>query len=140
MANCIDTSLWIPYLIPEPLQPQARALVKPWLEANEYLVAPAFAWAEVGSVLRKKVRLGLLTPAQATGFYNDFCQMPVNYLDSETIRGRTWELAEQFSLATLYDAAFLAVAELEPADFWTADQSLLNTLKPCPAYVKLLSE
>jgi predicted nucleic acid-binding protein len=115
-------------------------LIQPWLEANEDLVAPAFAWAEVGSVLRKKVRLGLLTPAQSTGFYDDFCQMPVNYLDSETIRGRTWELAEQFSLATLYDAAFLAVAELESADFWTADQSLLNTLKSCPAYVKLLSE
>jgi hypothetical protein len=39
----------------------------------------------------------------------------------------TWAIAQQFSLATLYDAAFLAVAELESAEFWTADQSLLNT-------------
>ena len=51
---------------------------------------------------------------------------------------KTWAIAEQFSLATLYDAAFLAVAELEEAEFWTADQSLLNTLTPRPAYVKKL--
>ena len=49
-----------------------------------------------------------------------------------------WAIAQQFSLATLYDAAILAVAELESAEFWTADQSLLNTLTPCPAYVQKL--
>ncbi|NES20024.1 MAG: type II toxin-antitoxin system VapC family toxin [Symploca sp. SIO3E6] len=101
-------------------------------------VAPAFAWAEVGSVLRKKVRLGAITTSQAIGFYDDFCQMPVDYLDSNAIRAKTWEIAQQFSLATLYDAAFLAVAELESAEFWTADQSLLNTLTPCPTYVRKL--
>ncbi len=30
---------------------------------------------------------------------------------SNAIRAKTWAIAEQFSLATLYDAAFLAVAE-----------------------------
>jgi len=49
-----------------------------------------------------------------------------------------WAIAQQFSLATLYDAAILAVAELESAEFWTADQSLLNTLTPCPGYVQKL--
>lgn len=137
MTKCIDTSVWIPYLIPETLQPQARNLIIPLLTSNVRLVAPAFAWAEVGSVLRKKVRLGAITVAQATGFFDDFCQMPVDYLDSDDIRAKTWAIAEQF-LATLYDAAFLAVAELESAQFWTADQSLLNTLTPCPAYVKKL--
>jgi len=39
----------------------------------------------------------------------------------------TWAIAESFSLTTLYDAAILAVAELESAQFWTTDQSLLNT-------------
>jgi predicted nucleic acid-binding protein len=113
-------------------------LIVPLLTSNERLVAPAFAWAEVGSVLRKKVRLGAITASQAEGFYDDFCQMPVDYLDSDGIRAKTWAIAEQFSLASLYDAAFLAVAELESAEFWTADQSLLNTLTPCPAYVQKL--
>jgi predicted nucleic acid-binding protein len=46
--------------------------------------------------------------------------------------------AQQFSLANLYDAALLAVAELESAQFWTAEESLLNTLTPCPGYVQKL--
>jgi len=138
VTKCIDTSVWIPYLVPETLQTQARNLIFPLLTSNVRLIAPAFAWVEVGSVLRKKVRLGTITASQAAGFYDDFCQMPVDYLDSDAIRVKTWAIAQQFSLATLYDAAFLAVAELESAQFWTADQSLLNTLTPCPAYVQKL--
>ncbi|MGA9381936.1 MAG: type II toxin-antitoxin system VapC family toxin [Phormidium sp.] len=58
MTKCIDTSVWIPYLLPETLQPQARNLITPLLTSNIRLVAPAFAWTEVGSVLRKKVKIG----------------------------------------------------------------------------------
>jgi predicted nucleic acid-binding protein len=57
---------------------------------------------------------------------------------SDGIRAKTWAIAEEFSLASLYDAAFLAVAELESAEFWTADQSLLNRLTSRPAYVQKL--
>lgn len=57
---------------------------------------------------------------------------------SKAIGAITWAIAQQFSLATLYDAAILAVAELESAEFWTVDQSLLNTLTPCPVYVQKL--
>lgn len=90
-------------------------------------------------MLRKKIRLGLITTAQSTGFYDDFCQIPIKYLDNNSVRAKTRGIAEKFALATLYDAAFLAVAELESAEFWTADQSLLNTLNPCPAYVHSLN-
>jgi predicted nucleic acid-binding protein len=128
VTKCIDTSVWIPYLVPETLQPQARNLILPLLTSNERLVAPAFAWAEVGSVFRKKVRLGAITVAQASGFYDDFCQMPGGYLDNNAICGKTWAIVQQFSLATLYDAAFFAVVELESVEFSTADESLLNTL------------
>jgi len=57
---------------------------------------------------------------------------------SNAIGAIIWAIAQQFSLATLYDAAILAVAELESAEFWTADESLLNTLTPSPAYVQKL--
>ncbi|HEY9297770.1 MAG TPA: hypothetical protein VIQ31_15665 [Phormidium sp.] len=57
---------------------------------------------------------------------------------SKVIGAIIWAIAQQFSLATLYDAAILAVAELESAQFSTADQSLLNTLTPCPGYVQKL--
>jgi predicted nucleic acid-binding protein len=57
---------------------------------------------------------------------------------SSAISAIIWAIAQQFSLATLYDAAILAVAELESAEFSTAEESLLNTLTPCPGYVQKL--
>lgn len=69
MTKCIDTSVWIPYLVPETLQPQARNLIVPLLTSNERLVASAFAWAEVGSVLLSKVRLGAIMDNIDIGFH-----------------------------------------------------------------------
>ena len=93
MFKCINTSVWIPYLVPEILQPQARNLTVSLLTSNVRLVAPAFAWVEVGSVLRKKVRLEAVTASQAAESYDDFCQMPVDYLNSNAICAKTWASA-----------------------------------------------
>lgn len=54
MTKCIGTSIWIPYLLPETLQPQARNWIIPLLTSDVHLVAPGFAWSEVGSVLQKQ--------------------------------------------------------------------------------------
>jgi len=140
-ALCLDTSVLIQYLVPEEFQPQAEALVLEALEAAVRLVAPAFAWAEIGSVLRKKIRAGLLSTEEALGCFDDFCQLPIDYIDTDQIRARAWEIAEQYRMPTLYDAAFLACTESVGVDcqFWTADKTLLNQLaQDRPNYVKEL--
>jgi predicted nucleic acid-binding protein len=137
---CLDTSVWIPYLVPEIYQPQARTLVAEVLSLNLRLVAPAFAWAEVGSVLRKKTRMGVITTEEAQGFFEDFCELPIDYIEEEEIRTRSWEIAEQYGLSTLYDAAFLACAESVSAEFWTADAALVRQLIPRPTYLRELGE
>jgi predicted nucleic acid-binding protein len=136
---CLDTSVLIPYLVPDEYEPLADSLVLEVVVGNASLVAPAFAWAEVGSVLRKKMRMGLLTTSEAQGCYSDFCNLPIDYLKSESLRVRAWEIAEEYQLPTLYDAAFLACAEIEKAQFWTSDKVLVNKLSPLPTYVNQLS-
>ncbi|MEI2580654.1 type II toxin-antitoxin system VapC family toxin [Scytonema sp. PRP1] len=139
-ALCLDTSVWIPYLVPEAYQLQARTLVTDALSLNLRLVAPAFAWAEVGSVLRKKTRMGVITTEEAQGFFQDFCELPIDYIEEEVIRMTTWEIAEQYRLSTLYDAAFLACTQSASAEFWTADATLVRQLLPRPAYLRQLGE
>jgi predicted nucleic acid-binding protein len=137
---CLDTSVWIPYLVPEVYQPQSRKLVAEALSLSIPLVAPAFAWAEVGSVLRKKNRMGVITTEEALGFFEDFCELPINYIEEETIRAITWKIADKYGLSTLYDAAFLACAESTSAEFWTADAALVRQLTPKPAYLREIGE
>ncbi|MGL5941859.1 MAG: type II toxin-antitoxin system VapC family toxin [Waterburya sp.] len=62
----------------------------------------------------------------------------IDYLNQESLRARAWEIAQQYQLPTLYDAAFLACAESQKAQFWTSDKVLLNKLLPLPAYVNQL--
>lgn len=140
-ALCLDTSVLIQYLVPEELQAQAEKLVLEVVENAVRMVAPAFAWAEIGSVLRKKIRTGLLSTEEAKGCFEDFCQLPIEYIETEQIRARAWEIAEQYQMPTLYDAAFLACAESVGVDcqFWTADKTLLNQLgKNRPTFVSQL--
>ncbi|TBR57512.1 twitching motility protein PilT [Westiellopsis prolifica IICB1] len=139
-ALCIDTSVMMKYLCPDEQTSEAIALITNALTQQTRLVAPYFAWAEVGSVLRKKVRLKLLTSTEAQQLYTAYISLPIDYIDSEILRLEAWQLAEQYGMPTLYDAVFLACAKTESADFWTADDAMLNLCSPRPAYVYRLGE
>jgi predicted nucleic acid-binding protein len=142
---CLDAGVWIKFLVaeePVELSDAAARLVLRALTTGR-LVCPAFAWAEVGSVLRKKVRQELLTTEQARELWTRFGELPVEYVDVPAMRARAWQLAQRHALPTLYDAGFLACTELAPEsdsavrEFWTADQTLLNSLgSNRPAYVR----
>lgn len=135
---CLDTSVWIKYLCPDEQEDFATELVSNALATR--LVLPSFAWAEIASVLRKKVRSNLLTTEEAETLYQAFCQLALEYVDGEKIRSRAWEIAEQYQLLTLYDSVFLAVAEQESAQYWTADHVLLKKLIRRPSYVYGLND
>lgn len=137
---CLDTSVLVPYLVPEQFSSKAESLILQGIEASARFVVPSFAWAELGSVLRKKIRMGMLTAEEAQACFEDFGQLPLEFMDNPAIRQRSWVLASQHGLPTLYDAAFLACTELCSAEFWTADQALVKQLSPCPDYVHALGD
>lgn len=133
---CLDTTVFIKALTaeePEDEEHAAKQLVLRGVLAGR-MVAPAWAWAEVGSVLRKKIRAGLVEVAEGRRLWTAFLKLPIDFLDTWALRMRAWELAEQYTLPTLYDATFLACTELAPGpasarrEFWTADAVLLRQL------------
>jgi predicted nucleic acid-binding protein len=128
------------YLCPDEQTSEAIALIANALTQQTRVVAPCFGWAEVGSVLRKKVRVKLLTCAEADQLYTAYISLPIDYIDTETLRLNAWQLAEQYGMPTLYDAVFLACAKAESANFWTADDAMLNLFSSRPAYVYRLGE
>jgi predicted nucleic acid-binding protein len=140
---CLDAGVWVKALTPEPLSPQALALVERALQGSA-LVAPAFCWTEVGSVLRKKVRRGDLDEAAAAAAWEDFAAMPIDFVEPAALHERAWRLAIDFQHPTLYDAAYLACAESVAggsASYWTADTALIQHLGDRrPAYVHHLAD
>lgn len=146
---CFDTDVLIKFLIieePRELSDVATKLVHQAIIRSR-LVAPAFAWAEFGSVLRKKVRRGHILPSEADAYWIDYKKLPIQFLDSPAIRARAWTISQQFDLPTLYDAAFLACVEVTLAsteatrEFWTADRAFVRALgSGRPSFLYVLGE
>lgn len=140
---CLDAGVWVKALAAEELSAEAAHVLADSID-NGGLVAPAFCWAEVASVLRKKVRNQDLSAEEAAEAWMDFGAMPVTFVDTPELRGRAWELAERYGQPTLYDAAYLACTELVEGSsrtFWTADDALLKALGDRrPRYVRHLRE
>ncbi len=145
---CLDTSVWVKFLVveePAALSEAAERLVRR-VTSEDHIVAPAFAWVEVGSVLLKKVRQQQLLATEAEELWTSFGALPLDYVDSPALLRRSWQIANQYSLPTLYDATFLACTEMANAptaavrEFWTADGVLLNALaQDLPPYVRSLA-
>lgn len=137
---CLDTSVVIKVLVeedPVELNTAAVALMVRALTTS-HLIAPAFAWAEVGSTLRRHVRRGIIVQREAEIQWGRFSRLPIEYVDFPRLRDRAWALAERYRLPNLYDASFLACTETFPSpegtiqEFWTADEKLLCALSDDP--------
>ena len=142
---CLDSSILVKLLTWEDGSEAAAGLMERIVESGQAVVLPAFAWAEVGSVLRKKARKKEITPEEAGEAWRMFRRLRIiSYLDNERVSGAAWEIAAKENLPTLYDAAYLAVAEVAAKDsgkiceFWTADEKLVNTLGDRRKYVRML--
>lgn len=88
------------------------------------LIAPASLWAEVGSALRQKVRQGL-SESLANDAWDQFRELPIEWCSTPRVI-ESWAIARQLGERTLYDAAFLSVAQdnpFGPCPFWTADRA-----------------
>lgn len=145
-AYCLDTSVLVKALVPEEGSDEATALLRNAIASGCRLIAPAFAWAEVGTTLKKKTRAGLITESEADTAWKRFMSLAIEYLHDPGIPEATWRISSKFGLPTLYDASFLAVCERVAeesrvaVEFWTADQELVNSLGySAPQYVRLLT-
>jgi predicted nucleic acid-binding protein len=146
---CFDTSAVILALtVEEPLDVSAateRLLNR--AASSGRLVAPAWAWAETGTALRGKVRQRLLTEAEAEILWLNFCELPIEYVQSPDLQARSWETAQRYNLLTLYDAGYLAGVEIQnlsglsTAEYWTADARFIRDLGSArPPYVHMVDE
>ncbi len=99
---------------------------------------PAFGAAEVDSAIRRRVRTKQLTPDVGEEAFHAAVQLPV-HLDSSDCRRRAWEMATAFDLETVYDAVYLALAELRGCEFHTRDRRLYERVKDRLPFVHLLS-
>ncbi|MGO9268535.1 MAG: type II toxin-antitoxin system VapC family toxin [Candidatus Binataceae bacterium] len=136
----VDASLAIKWVLEEPHSAEAGALLNGWAEAGNTLLAPALFLYEVANVLTKRIERKQLTLAQAKERLRFFLESGPLLRQIPDVHTRALELADHFRLPTSYDAHYLALAELQSCDFWTADERLFNSVKRELKWVHWLGE
>lgn len=94
---------------------------------GEDLAAPELLDLEVASVLRRQVGVGALDARRATLALADLVAVPVRRASHHRLLSRCWELRENL---TIYDAAYVALAEALQVALLTGDSRLAGAPGP----------
>lgn len=140
---CLDASILLKILLPEEGSEDAERLLETAIGSGVEVVMPSFSWVEIGSVLRQKAKRKEISPPEAEEAWQIFQNMSaIEYVDNVEVRELAWKIAAENDLPALYDAVYLAVAEVvskkSKCEFWTADKKLYHAVKARKGYIKLL--
>jgi predicted nucleic acid-binding protein len=133
---CVDASLIMRTLIVDVFSEQALALLATWRKEKTVLIAPALLAFEVTTSLRRQVHFKRIAPSQGEKAFDQFIQLPIQLSHRQDIFPLAWQLAKEFNRPTAYDTAYLALAQLNDCDFWTADEKLYNAVSAKLPWVK----
>lgn len=117
----VDASVAIKWFLPEQHDDRAASLRRTGAEFD----APDLLFAEVGSVLWKRVRRGELTSAEAGGIAEALSRLPIEAYPSRLLAGAALQIACATGL-TIYDCLYLATALLTDSCLVTADRRLFE--------------
>ena len=94
---------------------------------GEELAAPELVDLEVASVLRKQVAMGSLDSRRARLSLADLTDLPIQRAPHLPLLARCWQLRENM---TIYDAAYVALAEALEVSLLTADTRIARAPGP----------
>jgi predicted nucleic acid-binding protein len=94
---------------------------------GEQLSAPELLDLEVASVLRRQARRGEIGSRRVAMALDDLAALPVQRAPHRPLIGRCWQLRDN---VTIYDAAYVALAEALGATLLTGDRRLAGAAGP----------
>jgi predicted nucleic acid-binding protein len=106
---------------------KAAAAVRERMVAAGLVCSPEVIDPEVLNALRRWLLTGLLRPYRADQAVARFATLPVRRRRHGPLRGRAWQLRNQF---TAYDALYVALAERLGATLLTSDRRMARAAGP----------
>jgi predicted nucleic acid-binding protein len=136
----VDASLVIKAILPNPEFARCQAALAQL--QNRRLVAPALWVYEITSTLAKAVHFGQLTASEGRLALHQAMSLGVQViLPDETQARLAFDQTLHLKRAAAYDSFYLATAQALEADFWTADQRLVNSFQgKKPTWLHALDE
>ena len=138
----VDSNIALKWALMEADSAQAEALLVHWTSAGTKMTAPALFAYELANVLHQRTRKGVLTPDEARDALERLLAgaIELDRRDDAGLSKRALTLTQQLGPPATYDAHYLALAEREGCEYWTADELLWNVAHPTFGWVRLLRE
>lgn len=143
----VDTSLAIQWVLDEDDSSKAQALLADWIDRSVVVIAPTLIIFEVANVIHEHAwRRNELTPEEAAQAISDFHRIGIVFDQSSdlhhwtTLSTRAVEIARELNLRAVYDPQFLALAEQEDCEYWTADHRFFATVQRTYARMRWLGD
>jgi predicted nucleic acid-binding protein len=130
MNAVVDAGLITGLVLPLPYSDLAMQRMMAWRQAGIELLAPVLLEYEVAAVLRKAVAARWLTTDLAVEAMGEILALNVGCLPpTAALHERALHWAERLGHGKAYDAHYLALAEQEGLELWTADRRLANAAR-----------
>jgi len=137
----VDASLAAKWLFPEEtLSARALALLTAQLEAGEPILSPPLLRSEVTNTIRQRMRREQLARERALALLAQFLALPLTFVSPDGLEREALLLAEAHNLPAVYDAHYVALAQLLACDLWTDDQRLLRLLRGKLPFVRWIGD
>jgi len=132
----VDASLVIKAILPNPETARCQAVLAHL--QGQHLVAPALWVYEIAGALAKAVHRGQMTTLEGEEALHQALALGVQIVLPDETQAH---LALQLKSNSVYDSFYLVTAEGLDAEFWTADQKLVNSLPAKkPAWMHFIDE
>lgn len=118
---------------------EADALLDDFLAGSLELLTPTlFDYEMTNALLQAKLR-GRISESDAAVAVTDFQALAIERRGFESIQKLTFELASQHR-RSVYDSAYLALAQANGLWFYTGDKRLFNAVKDHLSWVKWIGD
>jgi len=125
MSAVIDANLIAATILPLPYSDQVTRRITNWKRAGVELLAPVLLEYEVAAILRKAVVAQWLTTELAVEAMDKIAALQVRCVTpTRSLHELALGWAARLGQSKAYDGHYLALAEQQVVEFWTADGRL----------------
>lgn len=140
MAVVVDASLAIKWVLEEPGSQEASKLLDEWKDGEIGLLAPEVFATDIAEALHRRCAMGELSIEEATEVLEALLENGPMLVSDIAGYTHVMQLASEFSLPDVNKAHYLALAERESCQCWTADTRLWKAVDSELPWLRWLGE
>ncbi len=137
---CVDASVAAKWVLDESLSDTAAALYRDWVKSETVPISPPHMTTEVANAIWRRAARGEFDNDEAERLMAAFLEFTVAAAFLPELHVEAMKVAGLYNRPAVYDAHYVALANIAGCDLWTADQRLLNALGGRLPFVRALSD